>query len=646
MRRTSLAVFLVLVVLLANAQTQSNYNYYNLFKPQVYKQDVSETRGANGLPTKKYWQNKVNYKIDVSINPTKNYFTGSEEITYTNNSPNDLDFIWLQLDQNLFAKNSRGQARMPYGKTSRYGDAKSSFNGGYNISAVKSQNVSLNYIITDTRMQIRLAKPLAANGGTLVFNINYAFEMPQYGADRCGYLKTDNGVIYNVAQWYPRLCVYDDIKGWNAEPYLGPSEFYCEYGNFEINITAPGNHFVVCSGELTNAAEVMPKEMYAKFEAAKNSNTTVLIRSDADVKKAVYEVTSAPKTWKYKMQNSRDVAWASSVAFVADGAQINLPSGKKSLALSVYPAEKSKKTQWGRSTEYTKASIENYSKRWYEYPYPMAVNVAGDIGGMEYPGLVFCGYQSENGELFGVTDHEFGHTWFPMIVGSNERKYGWMDEGFNTFINTLAAQDFNNGEYKEPPMNLHNVASFITGEKAEGIFYTPDAMREQSIGVSLYFKPGIGLSLLRNEIVGPERFDYAFKHYINNWAFKHPTPTDFFRTMDNALGEDLGWFWQGWFLENMKLDQAINSVEYENNDAKNGAIVTISNNEELAMPLEIAYTTKTGKTGTIKLPVEIWNNTAEFKVKLPTTEPLSKVEIDPRKVYPDFYSANNIWEKK
>jgi aminopeptidase N len=308
--------------------------------------------------------------------------------------------------------------------------------------------------------------------------------------------------------------------------------------------------------------------------------------------------------------------------------------------MSAYPIESKGDKAWGRSTEYIKGSVENYSKRWFEYPYPVAVNVASNVGGMEYPGIVFCSSESTTSGLFGVTDHEFGHTWFPMIVGSNERLYGWMDEGFNTFINSLADDDFNNGEYKNFPANGEEVAYNLFQEGSESIFNTPDAMLEYNIGTALYFKPALGLQLLRNYVLGPDRFDYAFKTYISEWAFKHPTPWDFFRTMNNASGEDLGWFWKSWFLKNYKLDQAISKVE---NDAVKGPTVTIENLEQMAMPVVIDYETQYGKKGTLKLPVEIWNNTESFIVRIPVKEKLKSVSIDQDKVLPDVNFKNNSW---
>jgi aminopeptidase N len=402
----------------------------------------------------------------------------------------------------------------------------------------------------------------------------------------------------------------------------------------------------VASGELQNPAEVLSAVELKRYNEARQSDQTVMIRKEEEVEQAGTQAKTSVLKWHYKINNARDASWASSKAFMWDAARINLPSGKKALAMSVYPVESKGIKGWGRATEYTKGSIENYSRRWFEYPYPVATNVASNISGMEYPGIVFCSSFAREDGLFGVTDHEFGHTWFPMIVGSNERRYGWMDEGFNTFINSLAHEDFNKGEYKSGKQKMEEIAPYLFGEGSESIFNTPDALKEKNIGNELYFKPALGLKLLRDEIIGADRFDYAFKTYINRWAYKHPTPWDFFRTMDNAAGEDLGWFWKGWYLENFKLDQAIKEVTYDTSNVANGAVVTIVNLQQMAMPVTIGYETKSGTKGTIKLPVEIWNNTSSFKVKIPVTEELKSVTIDPEKVFPDFNFSNNNWLNK
>ncbi|MEP6712731.1 MAG: M1 family metallopeptidase [Ferruginibacter sp.] len=637
--------FINFIALSQDNNPSSKYDPHALFSPLFYPSGGTISRAATGEPNIGYWQNRADYQINVSLNDITNEIKGSVTISYKNNSPHALPFLWLQLDQNLFDKDSRGQARMPVGSRSRYGDANSEFNGGYKISSVKTgiENTQADYIISDTRMQIRLPRAVKPGGEMIKIKIDYSFILPKYGADRCGILPTKNGNIFAVAQWYPRMCVFDDVQGWNTNPYLGPSEFYLEYGDFDFSITAPASHIVMAGGELQNAAEVLTATQIKRLEDAKGSDKTVIIRSEQEVTDPASRPKANTLTWKFKINNARDVAWASSAAFIWDAAKMNLPGGKKGLAQSLYPAEANGADRWGRATEYTKGSIENYSKRWYSFPYPVATNVASNVGGMEYPGIVFCGSNATKQGLFGVTDHEFGHTWFPMIVGSNERKYGWMDEGFNTFINSLADDDFNNGEYKQKD-SRENIIPYLFGQGSESIFNTPDAMKEGNIGAALYYKPGYGLELLRNYILGPDRFDYAFKTYINRWAFKHPTPWDFFRTMDNVAGEELSWFWKGWFVENYKLDQAITAVTYEKSLPANGAIVTLENLEQMAMPVLLSYETKSGIKGIKQLPVEIWNNTATFKVKLDTKEELKSVTIDEGKNFPDINFANNNWK--
>lgn len=628
--------------------SNGNYDYHRLFSPMFYTNNGTEYRAANGEPGPAYWQNKADYQIDAKLDDTKNTITGTLTLSYKNNSPQQLPYIWLQLDQNFFNDSSRGQAKMPATGRSRYGDAANDFKGGFDLKNVKlihgGTEAAADYLITDTRMQVRLAKPLAAKGGELKLKIDFSFVVPQYGADRTGILGTKNGDVYSIAQWYPRVCVFDDIRGWNTDPYLGAGEFYLEYGDFDVRITAPANHIVVASGELQNPQDVLTAQQLERYKQAKESDKTVIIRGAKEVTDAKSRPQKSTLTWHFKISDARDFAWASSKSFIWDAARMNFPSGKKGLAMSVYPVESDGKDAWARSTEYTKGSIENYSKRWLEYPYYSAVNVASNVGGMEYPGIVFCGARAKTSGLWGVTDHEFGHTWFPMIVGSNERRYGWMDEGFNTFINGIAGEDFNNGEYKADKRDAHQVA-FMFGPQMESIYNTPDGMKERNIGNLLYLKPGIALGLLRDQVLGADRFDYAFKKYIRDWSYRHPTPWDFFRSIENSAGEDLAWFWRGVILNSYALDQAVSKVEYVNGDVKQGALITVENREPLAMPLLVEYTTANGKTARIKLPVEIWQNNSSWTFKVSTNEELRKVEIDPEHVFPDSNGANNVWSK-
>ncbi len=631
-----------------NQKQVSNYNYRDAFAPFFYTKNGTATRSASGQPGAEYWQNRADYKLTAVLNEKTNEITATDIITYTNNSTDELSFLWLNLDQNLFRGDSRGEAVVPV-VGSRNGRQGQIFDGGHKIKSVritkidnKKVDLEAKYIVSDTRMQLFLPEDLKSKGGKVEFKIEFSYISPNEGSDRTGVLETKNGKIFTIAQWYPRMCVYDDVRGWNTHPYLGAAEFYLEYGDYEISITAPSNHIVVCSGELTNAKDVFSAEELKKYNEAKESEKTVMIRSLEQVL-AVKNPVSTTKTWNFKLTNARDITWASSAAFIFDGARINLPSGKKSLALSVYPEESAGNDAWGRSTEYVKHSIENYSKRWFEYSYPVATNVAGNEGGMEYPGIVFCSWKSKGKRLWGVTDHEFGHNWFPMIVGTNERLFGWQDEGLNTFINSLSNIDFNNGEYNDPKEDMHETSLIYTDPELEPIMTAPDNMKEDHIGELCYSKPSAGLVILREQILGEERFDLAFRTYINRWAFKHPTPDDFFRTMENVGGEDLNWFWRGWFQNNWKFDQGVNSIKYVKNDPSKGVFITIENFEQLPMPVIMDIKFKSGKVDRVKLPVEVWQKNVEWTFKHNSTEEIESITLDPDHVFPDSNEENNIW---
>ena len=632
--------------------TESNYSYLEAFKTDFYSSSPTEYRSASGKPGHKYWQNRADYNITVELDTLSDIIMGKEIIRYTNNSPDELDFLWLHVDQNLFKEESRGNAIIPI-NGSRNGSKGQKLDGGFKISAVQiipergSKNrsiIDIKYEVYDTRMKVILPKPLKANGGKLSLKIDFSFLSPDYGSDRMGILRTDNGKIYTIAQWYPRMCVYDDLRGWNILPYTGQGEFYLEYGDFNVNITAPSDHIVVCSGELLNPFETYTLDQLNRWEQARASDETVMIRAPEEINDPGSRPTGREMiTWRFRMENARDVAWASSSAFILDAARINLPSGKSSMAISAYPIESYGNNAWERSTEYTKASVEHYSERWFEYPYTTAINVAGNVKGMEYPAVSFCYYNSKGAGLWGVTDHEFGHNWFPMIVGSNERLYGWMDEGFNTLINYFSTQEFNNGEYKTRiGENLRYAAYMFTKEGLEPIITAPDNLIEDNMGLQ-YYKTGMFLLLLRKHVLGPKRFDDAFRSYIHRWAYKHPSPDDFFRTIEDVSGEDLGWFWRSWVMNNWQLDQAVTDVKYVDDKPESGAIITIKNMKEIPMPVKLEITTESEKKMEVNLPVEIWKKNIEWSFVVETNEKIKKVEVDPKYEYPDINGKNNIW---
>lgn len=638
---------LTLCGLTLTAQKVGNYNPQEAFAPQFYPSYGDEIRTADGRPGPKYWQNRADYKISASLDDASHTIKGNVEITYTNNSPQPLSFVWLQLDQNIYDLKSRGVAATSI--TGGRWANRDAFDGGYDIKSVDvvrdGKDSKASYSITDTRMQIKLPNDLKSNGGKISFRIAYEFVVPQYGTDRMGRLDTKNGMIYEIAQWFPRMCVYDNVVGWNTLPYLGQGEFYLEYGDIHYTVEAPASHIVVGSGELLNPEEVLTDKQLQRWKAAKESDKTVLLRSVAEVNDPGSRPSKNKRlTWKFKCENTRDVAWASSKSFVWDAAKINLPGGKKALAMSVYPAEVAVDTAWNRSTEYVKGSIEFYSNYLYPYCYPMAVNVAGIVGGMEYPGIVFCGARATKGGLWGVTSHEFGHIWFPMIVGSNERKYAWMDEGFNTFINTLAEKQFNNGEYSNNrELDANRLTKAFFNERSQSIYTIPDVVEPFNLGVVAYYKPGFGLQLLRENILGPERFDSAFRYYVHQWAFKHPTPYDFFHCIENYTGETLDWFWRGWFLENWKIDVGVAGVEYPDGDSSKGSIITVQNLEKLPMPVTVEITESNGKSGRVTLPVEVWQHGGSWKFNYNSKGKIQKVKIDPDNTLPDVNPSNNTW---
>ena len=628
-------------------QQNNLYDPHKAFDPLFNSQPGTFYRSGSGQPGPGYWQNRADYKISARLNETDNSIEGKEEIIYSNNSPDNLSFVWLQLEQNSLRDSSKSILTSPPRLLSR------AFTGGFEIKSITIElDGKINdadYLISDTRLQIKLPVDLRAKTGKLLIKIDYSFKIPPEGYARCGYMNTKKGIVYELAQWYPRMEVYDDVKGWNSLPFLGAREFYLEYGDFDYFVNVPSNMIVVGSGELTNPNEVLNSKEIKRLNLARESNETVLIRDSSEITNGI---SSKRQTWHFKMKNTRDVSWAASSAFIWDAAKINLPENGIALAMSVYPAEFKGDSAWGRSTEYLKNSVEIYSKTWLKYPYPVAVNVCGPVGGMEYPGLIFCSYRAKRKDMWMVTTHEIGHNWFPMIVGSNERENAWMDEGFNTFINIYSTDQFNNGEYA--PKRDHEYApnggnpareivEFLVSPNSLPILTYADGIPGAYVHQLEYYKTALGLVMLRENVLGHERFDFAFKTYINRWAYKHPTPFDFFRTINDAAGENLNWFWKGWFVNDWKLDQAVKDVKYVNNDTTNGSLITILNNNQMVMPVNIEIKEKNGKIGRVNLPVEIWERSGEWTFKYNSTGIIDSVIIDPDQILPDIDLSNNVW---
>ncbi|MEO5501665.1 MAG: M1 family metallopeptidase [Ginsengibacter sp.] len=560
MKKISLFLLQFICICIAFAQTKVenlNYNPHDFFVENFAPPAGNLFRSAKGVPGPAYWQNSASYVIHATLSEKDTSITGDVIITYKNNSPDKLEYLWLQLDQNIFKSNSRAVATTEY--PGDYSAVMDKINGGYQIKDVsvtyRGENYKTQPVISDTKMQIRLNTALHSKGDSVSIKISYQFHIPEDGAGRFGRQYTKNGVIYQIAQWYPRMCVYDDVQGWNTDPYLGGGEFYCDYGNYDYYITAPSEMIVYGSGDLQNAKDVLTSETIKRLAKAATSDKTVtIIGADEAMSPSTRPTSKGNLTWHFKMNNTRDVAFSTGKGMVWDAARINLPSGRKALAMSCYPVESVGDSAWSRSTEYLKASIEIYSKNFFEFPWNNAVSSAGITSGMEYPGIIFNTYTLRTAKLWFLVAHEIGHNWYPMIVGSNERKYMWQDEGLNTYINYIATDLFNNGEYKNDPviLNTNFFASMDYQDfmnHKDPLMTVSDAM-DQKQHYQYYGKTAYGLLMLRNVIVGKERFDYAFRKYTEAWAFKHPTPYDFFNAINNGVGEDLYWFWKEWFFTN------------------------------------------------------------------------------------------------
>ncbi|MEM1041446.1 MAG: M1 family metallopeptidase [Bacteroidota bacterium] len=651
----SLLLALCLLALPAAAQDAPPPTNADLFAPlDLPAPDAYRT--ASGTPGPAYWQQRADYDIAVGLDPNTHTVTGEETIKYTNNSPQALGFLWLYLEQNLFAEGSRGAALTPADSRWRGAFAE----GGLTLGSVEvvhgGETYTPNYLVDDTRMRIDLAEPLAAGGGQLQLRIAWGFVVPEYGADRMGRLAVEDGMVYELAQWFPQMAVFDDVRGWNTLPYLGQGEFYFNYGDFDLAITVPTPYTVVATGTLQNPEEVWTTEQRDRLKAAGASAERVYIIAPDELGRA-HPQKSAVTTWRFRAENVRDVAWAASNRFIVDAAGATTDAGDV-LVMSAYPPEgvsdDPSEPGWEEATRFGRASVLANS-RWTPYPYPVMVSVAGVVGGMEYPMLHFSGVGRRGQSLFGVIDHEIAHTWFPMVVGSDERRHAWMDEGFVSFMNTSSAVAFY--DENEDPSIAHfgqgttiRVNRLMRRDTVVALMESPpmqdqtvatpaDQIRRPSLGFLAYRKPGKGLLMLRNAVLGPERFDAAFRAYIERWAYKHPQPADFFRTVEDVAGEDLSWFWRGWFMSTETLDQAIASVERMGD----GTVVTVENRGGLVMPADLEVTFADGQTERVRVPVEAFFKTDTFEVALPGPRRLTSVRLDPDGVLPDTDEANDVW---
>ncbi|WP_421763873.1 M1 family metallopeptidase [Ekhidna sp.] len=724
-----IVAFLFSTVTMAQDRKQKDTEWEQKFEqlgtmlptPNVY-------RTASGAPGHQYWQQKADYKMKIVLDDNNQTITGTEDITYYNNSPDDLEYLWVQLDQNMRARDSdspligRSSMRDTLSALAVFrltGD--SDYDGGFKIKSVKSAGKDMSYIINKTMMRIDLETPLKS-GQNMSFSIDWMYNinnrMTDGGRSGLEYFEDEDNYLYTIAQFFPRMAVYIDNEGWQNKQFLGSGEFALTFGDYEVDLTVPADFIVGATGMLQNPNEVLTEEQMERFEQAKKSyDKPVIIVTEKEAKKNEKTKASDTKTWKFKAENVRDYGFCASRKFIWDAMAVKLSDGNEPLAMSYYPKEGNPLwEEW--STAAVAQTLKTYSKFTTEYPYPVAISVHTASIGMEYPMICFnYGRPNKDGSysdrtkhgMIGVIIHEVGHNFFPMIINSDERQWTWMDEGLNTFVQYLTEQELTDQLGYEFPSRrgpAHKIIDYMSGENGLVRPIMTNSEQIRQFGANAYAKPATALNLLRTTVMGPELFDKAFKTYSERWAFKHPTPADLFRTMEDASAVDLDWFWRGWFYGTDYVDVDLSNVRWFqmqteengletrnikgagqgidgsnsnkdfgsdpqafvfaesnrkyrefNQSVDNGKIkqaaegknfyeLTLKNQGGLVTPIIIQWTYTDGSVELEKIPAEIWKiNEQEVKKVFMKNKQVAKIVIDPDKMTADAYTDNNVFPR-
>ncbi|MCT4664530.1 MAG: M1 family metallopeptidase [Flavobacteriales bacterium] len=596
--------------------------FYNNNKFKQLKQELATPnvyRAASGAPGHQYYQNNAHYWMSIELDDENQSIKGDETIEYVNNSPDNLEYLWLQLDQNIRKKDSDSKmaARMNFSsKTHSYYLKRmhTEFDGGFKIEQVTSASgKKLDYTINKTMMRIDLVKPLKP-GQKYKFKIKWNYNINDRdklgGRSGLEYFKKEDNYLYTIAQFFPRMCVYSDIEGWQNKQFLGNGEFALPFGNYDVKIKVPSDHIVSATGVLQNAKSVLTKKQLNRFNKAKKTyDKPVFIVTEEEAIENEKEKATRNKTWHFKAKNVRDFAFASSRKFIWDAMAVKQQT-KDVLAMSFYPKEGN--PLWEKySTHAVAQTLETYSRHTFDYPYPVAISVHTKSIGMEYPMICFNGGRPEADGTYSartkygmisVIIHEVGHNYFPMIINSDERQWTWMDEGLNTFLQFLTEQDWDL-DYPSRRGPAHKIVGYMKGEKSNIMPIMTNSESLLQFGNNAYGKPATALNILRETIMGRELFDHAFKTYAQRWMFKHPSPADFFRTMEDASGVDLDWFWRGWFFTNEHVDIALNDVRETSvkKESPKEAYQHIKEDKETLRNKEITYSRNKKRTEKTRL---------------------------------------------
>ena len=596
---------------------------------------ASRVRSSSGAPGLDYWQQEASYTIRATLDTGPSVITGTETIHYVNHSPDALAFVWIQIEQNIFARNSvtyqLNQPPLHFAGGAVFDFTGKGFIGGITIDHFAIGTKELVRTEYGTMMRVELPAPLAP-AGIVDFQVAWHFPVPPYGGGRMGRI---GNRLYEIGQWYPRLVVYDDVNGWNPLPYIGAGEFYLEYGNYDVTLTLPAGYLVAATGTVQNPLLVWSPAIRQRLLQARTASERVQIVTKDEATANGTRAAAGTKTWHFTASKVRDFAWAASPEFRWDastwnGTQIN----------TFYrPAA----APWEEANRMARFTIQHFSDTWGKYPWPHATTVEGLIEGMEYPMLTFVPSIEKREDQFWVLMHEFGHEWFPMTVGSDERRYPWMDEGFNTFIDYAAAEGYFKGTAYGDTVRRELLTDFqVSAKPGEEQPLITKPVEQRDLAWGAYQKPALMLTVLRDQVLGRETFERAMREYVRRWSFKHPQPADFFRTIANVSGRDLDWFWRAWIYTTARLDQAIDSVRAVGNDS---TYIYLSNRGQMVLPVTLALHYADGSSETRTLPIEMWNLGDRFTARLATAKAVTGVVIDPTAVLPDIERANNSWSK-
>jgi hypothetical protein len=593
------------------------------------------------MPGPRYWQQWADYRLQAELNPVSKRLNGKGTVTYYNRSPDTLRVVYVELLHNIFAPNSRHNTDVPWSVE------------GVQLARVAAQGQELKptdreglgYKVDGTIMRIGLPRPLLP-GDSAAFDFAWRLRIPPDGAPRGG----QDGEVFYINYWYPQMAVYDDVNGWQTDQYLGNAEFYMGYGNYDVSLTVPAGWLVDATGRLQNAAEVLSAQTRARLDSAAHTNRVIHVVTDVDREpgRSTTAGSGGKLTWRYRAENVRDVSWATSSRYLWDATSATVGDANgdgrpDTAAIYSFYRPEQRISHWDQSARYSQHSIEFFSRYLAPYPYPHMTAVDGptSCGGMEYPMMTCIGGQWDTLGLYEVTTHEIGHMWFPMVVGSDEKRYAWMDEGLTQFDQSQSMADFFKG-FDDEARNRKNYLDFAeTGGEVELMHHGDRYPNYPSYGVAAYYKPATIMVALRG-VLGEQTFDKAYREYIKRWAYKHPSPYDFFNTFENVSGKDLSWFWRSWFFETWKLDQSIDTVTTD----RDSVTIVLDNRGKIPMPVLLAVTRVDGKVDRLTLPPDIWLRGDRRQTVRIAREPVVRsIEVDPDKEFPDLDRSNQVWPR-